>query len=115
MSKTKEQAAFEAAVKKAGIETANVWLQGAIKATPDQAGTNLEMLRHSCTFFLATYAVNKSKPECYNPPVNIFNSIMEIKETIEEYADMINGGIDNKKNVQFVLAGEDNAKEMGQE
>lgn len=106
-NKTKEQAQLEAAIKKGGMETANIWLKGAMKNGPVQAGNTLEMLRHACTFFLATYTVNKSNPECFQPPVDQETSVKEIEQMIKDYAEMI--GTDTQTIYKLKTEGENNA------
>jgi len=60
------------------------WIEGSIKAPPEKVHGNIEMLNHAAIHCIASYILNKSKPECYSEPVSVVHSIMEIKSQIED-------------------------------
>ena len=86
-----------------GIQVGNIWLNRAFKGDAETVTRNVEMLKSACIHTLATYCYSKSKPECFEEPTPIINSIMDIKDKIEDHVNTISKNhVENDGTVQFM-------------
>lgn len=76
-------------IKEVGRNTASYWLQASLNGTPEQVGTQLEVLKEAAVHILGTYAFNKTKPECTEEPVSEATAIMALKEDIENEVEFM--------------------------